>query len=245
MFAYDPQLLAAVSTPPASIADVMHTMETIDSICVDGDGLKWFNWLYQQVTASVEARVAAGGFTDGAWLAALDVQFAGLYFSALKSRLSGASTPGCWRALFDRRNQVAIARIQFALAGINAHINHDLPIAIVATRKAAGTVPGHSTPQYADYTGLNGTLDGLIDKAKHELHLRLLGDALPPFSHVEDTIAAFSVSAAREAAWDNAEVLWALRSFPMLRDRQLSTLDGLTTLAGKAMLVPVPMAQAC
>jgi hypothetical protein len=33
--------------------------------------------------------------------------------------------------LFASRNQGAIARIQFALAGINAHINHDL-------RKARG-----------------------------------------------------------------------------------------------------------
>jgi hypothetical protein len=244
MFSYDPQLLAAVSAPPASIADVIRTMQTIDSLCVDGDGLKWFNWLYQQVTDSVEARVAAGGFTDPAWLAALDVQFAGLYFGALKSYLSGGSTPSCWRAVFDRRNQVAIARIQFALAGINAHINHDLAIAIVATCKATGTVPGHSTPQYADYTGLNGTLDGLIEAAKRELHVRLLGDAMPTFSHLEDTIAAFSVSAAREAAWNNAEVLWALRSFPMLRDRTLSTIDGFTTLAGKALLVPVPAVQA-
>jgi hypothetical protein len=167
-----------------------------------------------------------------------------LYFSALKSWLSSGSTAGCWRAVFDRRNQVAIARIQFALSGINAHINHDLPIAIVATSKAAGTSPGHSTVQYADYTGLNGTLDGLVDAAKRQLHVRLLGDALPAVSHVEDTLAAFSVTAAREAAWDNAEVLWALRSFPMLRDRTLSTLDGLTTLAGKALLVPVPMVQA-
>ena len=97
MFPYDAQLLAAVSTPPASIADVIREMQTIDDLCVDGDGLKWFNWLYQQVTASVGARVAAGGFADPAWLTALDVQFAGLYFGALKSWLSGTSTAGCWR----------------------------------------------------------------------------------------------------------------------------------------------------
>jgi hypothetical protein len=49
---------------------------------MDGDGLKWFNWLYLQVTQAVEARVASGGFADPAWLAQLDVQFAHLYFSA-------------------------------------------------------------------------------------------------------------------------------------------------------------------
>jgi len=60
---------------------------------------------------------------------------------------------------------------------------------------------------------------------------------------MEDTIAAFSVAAAREAAWNHSEVLWALRSFPILRDRTLSTLDGMTALAGKALLVPVPAVQ--
>jgi hypothetical protein len=49
-FPYDPALTAAVQTPPQTVADVQQTMQTIDAICVDGDGLKWFNWLYLQVT---------------------------------------------------------------------------------------------------------------------------------------------------------------------------------------------------
>jgi len=86
MFSYDPALLAAVQTTPQSINDVVQILQNIESICVDDDGLKWFNWLYLQVTQAIQARVAAGGFTDPAWLAQLDVQFAPLYFSALKSR---------------------------------------------------------------------------------------------------------------------------------------------------------------
>ena len=73
MFPYDPTLLAAVQTSPQSVADVLQTMQTIDAICIDGDGLKWFNWLYLQVTQAVEARVASGEFTDSAWLAQLDL----------------------------------------------------------------------------------------------------------------------------------------------------------------------------
>src|ERR1700736_1189152 len=99
-------------------------MESIDVTCIDGDGLKWFNWLYLQVTKAVENRIALQGFSDPAWLAELDVQFARLYFGALEAELSGQPTPGCWRALFTSRSQTLIARVQFALAGINAHINH-------------------------------------------------------------------------------------------------------------------------
>jgi hypothetical protein len=239
MCPYDPVLLAAVRTPPQSIADVLQTMQTIGATCIDGDGLKWFNWLYLQVTQAVETRVASGGFTDPAWLAELDVQFARLYFGALESALRDQPSPRCWQALFQRRNQAAIARIQFALAGINAHINHDLPQAIVATFQVTATTPEHGGEHYQDYTALNTNLDNLIESAKHTLHVRLLGDPLPPVSHLEDTIAAWSVSAAREAAWQNAELLWHLRAVPPLSSTFMNTLDGLTTVASKALLVPV------
>ena len=75
------------------------------------------------------------------WLAQLDVQFARFYFSALESSLSGRETSSCWQVLFESRGQAAIARIQFAMAGINAHINHDLSEAITATCQATGTAP--------------------------------------------------------------------------------------------------------
>jgi hypothetical protein len=240
MFSYDPALRAAVDASPRSIGEVVQILQAIEATCADGDGLKWFNGLYLQVTQAVETRVNAGGFADPDWIAALDVEFAGFYFAALASSLSGAATPGCWQALFSERNQPTIARIQFALAGVNAHINHDLPQAVVATCQASALTPAHGTAQYDDYTALNSTLDSLIDAAKATLNVRLLGDALPPASHLEDTIAAWNVSAAREAAWNNAELIWHLGDAPTVVATFLDTLDGLTALASKTLLVPVP-----
>jgi hypothetical protein len=240
MFPYDPILLAAVTVTPESIDEVIQTMRVIDETCIDGDGLKWFNELYLQVTQAVQSRIASGGFSDPQSLAGLDVQFARLYFGALASSLSGQPTPDCWQALFTSRSQTLIARIQFALAGVNAHINHDLAQAIVTNCQATATIPQHGTAQYNDYTELNPTLDSLIETAKRELHVRLLGDPLPPFSRLEDTIAAWSVSAARESAWNNAELLWHLQSTPLRASTFMDTLDGLSTVAGKALLVPVP-----
>jgi hypothetical protein len=241
VFPYDPQILTAVSAPPASIADVIRTMQTIDALCVDVDGLRWFNRLYLQVTEAVAVRCASGGFGDVAWMTELDVQFASLYFGALRTALSGGRAPGCWRAMLDRRGMATIARIQFALAGVNAHINHDLPLAIGATCQARRMSPSHGIAQYADYTSVNETLNALVDDAKRELMVRLPGDELPAVAQLEETLAAFSVSAAREAAWNNGEMLWAVRIFPPLHARAMNTLDGLTALAGKAMLVPVPV----
>lgn len=240
MFPYDPILLAAVTANPESIDDVVQTMQVIDETCINGDGLKWFNELYLEVTKAVQSRIASGGFSDPQWLAGLDVQFARLYFGALASSLSGQAAPDCWQVLFNSRSQTLIARIQFALAGVNAHINHDLPQAIVTNCQATATIPQHGTAQYNDYTELNATLDSLIESAKRELHVRLLGGALPPFSRLEDTIAAWSVSAARESAWNNAELLWHLEDKPPLASTFMETLDGLATVAGKALLVPVP-----
>ncbi len=240
MFPYDQALKVAVQTPPRSIADVLQTMQTIDATCVDGDGLKWFNWLYLHVTSAVEARVAARGFADSAFLSELDVQFGQLYFRALGAALIGAPCPGCWKAVFECRDNVQITRIQFALAGINAHINHDLPEAIVATCLARRIVPQHGQAQYNDYTDLNTTLASIIEPAKQKLKVRLLGGPLPAVSHLADLIAAWSTSAAREKAWTNGEVLWHLQGAPAIASGFMNSLDGLTTFAGKTLLVPVP-----
>ena len=239
MFPYDAEILAAVKTTPQTIPDVLTTMQAIESICADGDGLKWFNWLYLRVTQAVEDQVNASAYGDPEWMAALDVQFAGLYFSAAQSLLSGASQPGCWAALFAVRDQTSLARIQFAFAGMNAHINHDLPLAVVNTCKAYGVSPQHGTVQYNDYTAINGTLGTLIDAAKTTLRVRLPGDDLPAISALDDTLAAWSITAAREAAWNNAELLQYVEAVPALTAGFMDTLDGLTSVVGKTLLIPI------
>ncbi len=244
MFPYDASLVAAASASPQTVADVVQILESIQAICADGDGLKWFNGLYLEVTQAVQARcqsaeTGAEGFANPAWIAALDVRFASFYINAVKSSLSGAATPGCWQAMFAVRNVPTIARIQFALAGMNAHINHDLPQAVLAICQATSDPPQHGTAQYNDYTAINTTLDSLMIATKQTLHVGLLGDALPPVGRLEDTLAGWNISVAREAAWNNAELLWHLDGVPAVAATFLDTLDGLTTVAGKALLVPV------
>jgi hypothetical protein len=242
MFPYDAKLAAAAQVSPQSIPAVLQLMQTIDNTCVDGDGLKWFNRLYLQVTQAVENRVAAGGFSNPAWFVELDVQFANLYFNALSAALTGPSYPapcsGCWQALFSCRNQTRTARIQFAVAGMNAHINHDLPLAVLSTCKTEKTIPRHGTAQYNGYTSIDATLDTLIDTAKQELNVRLLGDPLPAVSHLEDLLAAWNLAAAREQAWTTAECLW--NDSALAAKIRMDAIDGLTTVIGKALLIPVP-----
>lgn len=238
MFSYDPSILAAIQNPARTIPDVLRTMQTIDGLCVNNDGLKWFNGLYLSVAQAVETRVNAGGFHDPPWLAQLDVQFANLYFAALRAAFTGSPCPGCWAAMFAVRGNIRITRIQFALAGMNAHINHDLCVAIDATCKATSTVPEHASTQYNDYTSINQVLDGLIEQAKQNLEVRLPGDQLPDLVHLEDLIAGWDVSAARETAWNSAETLWNLPA--PLAQTLLDGIDGFTAVISKTLLVPLP-----
>jgi len=238
MLPYDPTILAAVRVKPRSIADVLTIMQTIDATCADEDGLKWFNWLYMTVTEAIENKVAGGGFNDPAWLSGLDVLFAGLYFDALAGEISGGPCPESWKAMFSVRDQVKIARIQFALAGMNAHINHDLPMAIVSTCQATNTIPQHGTAQYSDYTSVNPTLDGLIDQAKQKLNVRLPGDPLPPVSHLEDLIASWDLATFREKAWDTAQSLWGESDAEI--NLRIGLRDAIVATLSAALLVPVP-----
>ena len=239
MFTYDAQIAAAVRNPAQSIPDVLNTMRTIDRLCPAADGLKWFNWLYLHVTEAVKARIDAGDFSDPAWMAELDVNFANLYFGALAGYLAEDNCPDCWRALFSVRGELRIARIQFAMAGVNAHINHDLAEALVATCAAHGMAPEHACAQYRDYTALNSTLDSMIGRAETELQVRLAGDPLPAVNHLEYALAAWGTAAAREQAWNNSEMLWQVQNAPAIRDRFLGTLDGLASFAGRTLLAPV------
>src|SRR5215468_8977689 len=92
----------------------------------DDDGVRYFHEVYTEVTRAVARRVAAGGFEDPPFIVALDVEFAGIYLQALDAP---ATAPRAWRVLFDRR-WAKLAPLRFALAGMNAHINRDLAIAL-------------------------------------------------------------------------------------------------------------------
>jgi uncharacterized protein DUF5995 len=240
-FSYDDQLAALISNDVGSIDAVAGALQAMDAI-LDGsrDGLKWFNTLYLQVTLAVEQRVAQNDFGDpegASFIANLDFVFADLYFAALRAWLSGGNPPESWRVMLEQRADPAVARIQFALAGVNAHINRDLMLAVVKTCGQAGIKPLPATVQYQAYTALNPTLDSLIEAAKRELMVSLPGDALPGADRVQEVVASWSVAAARESAWVNAEILSTVGSEAGLSARFIETVDGTAALAGKALLV--------
>lgn len=220
-------------------------MTAIDSALPDDDGVKWFNRLYLRVTIAVRSAAADATFRDRAFLELLDVIFANLYFDAAAAGLAEAdAAPPAWRPLFRARQQRGLAPLQFALAGMNAHINRDLPSGIVECFERSGGAPDEEGPRYEDFERVNGLLETVEEEVKTEFLTGAFATLDIAAGQLDDTLAMWNVRAAREAAWTNARVLWTLRDRPLLRDRFFDRLDRLTGFAGRGLLVPCPVRRA-
>jgi hypothetical protein len=226
-------------TPVRSIDEAVAAMTAIDERLPDSDGLKWFNRLYLRVTVSVRAAVGEAQFNDPDFLAMLDVVFANLYFSALAQASEGiAEAPPAWRPLLEARQTRRIARIQFALAGMNAHINRDLPAGIVESFLALGGDPLTDELREQDFTSVNDILERVEEDVKTEFTIGVVGVVDRLGGSADDAVAMWKVRAARSAAWTNAQVLWGLREAPRLRARFFGKLDSLVGMAGRGLLLP-------
>lgn len=228
--------------PVSSIDEVLSIMTAIDSNLPDSDGLKWFNRLYLRVTQSVRQAVGGTAFRDPQFMSELDVVFANLYFAAITAgEVDPARAPSAWRPLLRARLSQRNSRLQFALAGMNAHINRDLPQGIVNVFETLGGDPTTGQARHADFDSVNDLLNRVEGEVKGDFSTGVIAVVDEVGGPADDVAAMWNVRAAREAAWTNAEVLWALRGTPLLRDAFFDRLDGLTGLAGKGLLVPTPI----
>jgi hypothetical protein len=237
----DQALLEIVSTStPATIDDVINVMQKIDSALPSNDGIKWFNLLYLLVTKKVLANQPENGWADAAWLARLDVVFAILYFSEIRNLSSHAGgIPSSWSALFEARHQGGIDRIQFALAGMNAHINHDLPLALVQTNEELGLDPDLTSREHNDFEQVNNILEALLPEALQFLATGILGEIAQDSGKIGRVLAMWNVRKARDTAWENANILRLTEELPPVHDRFIAVLDRVTGLASRGLLLPI------
>jgi uncharacterized protein DUF5995 len=224
--------------PVADIAAVVARMEAIEAATPGADGVARFNHLYLAVTREVLAETDGAGFEDLTFLSRLDVSFAELYFAAGDAVDQGRQPARAWAPLYEQRARTDVAPIQFALAGMNAHINFDLCLALVATCDDLGIKLDSDSPQRRDYERVNTILERVEERVKGDLEDELLRAADEALGRVDDVVAMWSVGRARDAAWTHAEVLSALAGIPPLRDEYLTTLGRFVGLAGRGFLVP-------
>lgn len=226
--------------PVASIEEAIERMQGLAEALPATDGIACFNRMYLLVTEAVRDQVTTGFFADPAFMARLDVTFANRYLAAIRSyQAAPGNTPHSWRVLFDDRAAPGVAPMQFALAGMNAHINYDLAPALSATCVEGSTEPDEGA-HHADFDKVNRTLGRLEPQVRESFEQGLILELDRGFAGLDNLVDGFSITAAREAAWVNGEVLWRLRDEQLLARPFLTTLDRTVGFAGRALLTPLP-----
>ena len=212
-------------------------MEQIDAALPAADGLACFNRMYLDVTQQVKARVTQGFFADAAFLEHLDVVFANIYFTAVDTAATAsADLPAAWAPLLEARTDTGIYPIQFALAGMNAHINHDLPIAVVQTCADLGSGPEDGS-HHADYQKVDALLGAADQAVRQSFESSVVLAADQRAQAVLDLVGNWSINSARDVAWDTALGLWAARPIAVVEDLMMNALARTVAMASRCLLV--------
>ena len=224
---------------PSTVAGVLERMRSIDAALAPDDGVRVFNTLYLEVTERIHASLQRGGyFRDDAAMTALDVRFAGLWLGAYDAAAGDRPVPTAWKPLFSSRHGAGLLPVQLALAGMNTHIEHDLPLAVVFTCEARGTDPDDPT-FLADYLAINRLLaaqEAAIRRSFLDDVARAVDDRLAPVAHL---VGSWSIERARDAALLHARTAWALRPTPALRSAYLEGLARTVGMGSRLLLTPV------
>jgi hypothetical protein len=233
------------TAPVSEMTGVLQVMRGIEQALapreIVTDGIGWFNRLYLAVTEAVLAAAEGGQFQHPEYVQALDVAFANLYFSALVAFVRderSQQVPRAWWPVLAGHESPDVLPIQFALAGMNAHINRDLPVALTSLWRSPNRALPSRDQQKQDYQRVNSVLATVEAKAKSWFLTGPWAIADQRLDGADDVIANFSVVEAREAAWANGEALNELGGpESMFGGAYLEALDGVVGLAGRGLLL--------
>ncbi len=230
-------LPASLMGPDATdIDEVITRLQAIGTALPPADGVSCFATMYLVVTQAVQETIASGVFASTEFLTALDIRFANRFFDALSNTIQGRRCSRSWDALFARHSAAGVTGLQFALAGMNAHINFDLALAVVDTLDAIGGNPNEG-PWYADYTRVNTLLDHL----EPQIRETLVKAALPgDVGGAGDALADFGIGGSREIAWRTGQAVWPIRHLSFLRDGLTNVIDDVVAASSEVLLSGLP-----
>ncbi|MEY9963947.1 hypothetical protein ABIA33_001981 [Streptacidiphilus sp. MAP12-16] len=217
--------------PGAEVGAIVERLRLLVSGLPPQDGVAVFGGAYLTVTEAVREHLDAGGyFHDPADVAELDVLFADRFLDAL----AADRAPACWRPLLELRLHPGVLPLQYALAGMNAHIEHDLPLAVVDACTALGCSPEELA---ADFHRVNDVLADVEEQVRD----RLMPppeqlDVAEPLLHL---VSSWSIDRARDAAWASAVTLWELRDRPAAYGVAADALDDAAGLVSRCLLTPL------
>ncbi|WP_431032350.1 DUF5995 family protein [Streptomyces sp. P6-2-1] len=217
---------------------VLARMRALGAEWPERDGVAVFHRVYSRVTEEVGHLVDRGGFPDRRAAVTLDVLFAERYLSAVETFERGGRAPACWRPLLHARAHRGVRPVQFALCGINAHIGHDLALAVVDTCRTLACVPEDLRDEFDQVGELLTTLE---ERVREDLMPGPdLLERADPLTHLA---GAWSIERARDAAWVAARALWAVRGLTGVAEEMRSRLDEGVGLVGRLLVTPLVPAQ--
>lgn len=220
-----------------SIDEVLERMDAIAAAHPTEDGVATFDRMYRQVTLLVKQAELEDRFGAGEFIARLDVHFANLFFDAYAADVGGTPVPRAWAPLFEARSRPDTHPIQFALAGMNAHIAHDLSLAVVTTCRELGVAPEDETPEHTDFTLTNEVLRVAAEEIKGWFASGIVATVDRLGGRVDDGFAMFALHTGRAAAWETAEVLWGLEDNPKLHGLFVGGLSRTVALTSRGILL--------
>lgn len=196
-----------------SITDVIERMEQAQKRLPADDGRRYFHQIYLRTTQAVARELDSSGFLDRDWVERWDVAFADLYVDALDRDLAGERPPGPWGIVFTAAADGALPPLRQTLLGLNAHINYDLPQAIVAVMTPEDfDDPSTVERRRADHERIDGVLAARV--SAEDAYLASLGGR----SLLDRLLAPLNqlgtkrfLTEARRKVWDNARLLDASR----------------------------------
>ena len=194
-----------------AVESVVRTMqERLDGLSSDQAHLREFLGTYRRTTLAVGQAVDAGEFEDPEWVERWDVAFAELYVVALDAHLGGGTPSRPWRLAFDAAPDLPALR--HVLLGINAHVNYDLPQALLAVISDDDfTDPSLMASRRRDHERIDGVLASRVaaEDAELGMHGRTLTDRLlQPLNRLS---SKRFLREARIKVWHNTGELQAAR----------------------------------
>jgi len=199
---------------PATIDDLLDSMQyRLASLPGGHVAARNFLSTYMRTTAAVAAAIEAQTFEDPAWVEHWDLEFAGLYLEALDAHLSKEGRPSRpWRLAFGAAPDVP--PLLNVLLGVNAHINYDLPQALLAViTDAEFSDPSLLARRHRDHERIDAILSGRVAAEDVEISARsvrtTVDRALRPINR---WAARRLLKEAREKVWQNTLQLWRAKS---------------------------------
>ncbi|MFL6137922.1 MAG: DUF5995 family protein [Frankiaceae bacterium] len=215
-----------------SIGAVIERMVRLGDELPADDARRHFHVPYLRTTKAVADALRRGHFIDTAWVEDWDVVFADLYLDALEAALAGDRPARPWAVAFDAAAEPGSRRLpplRQVLLGMNAHINYDLPQALVAVIPSADfDDPERVALRERDHLRIDEVLASRVSAEDEALggNRSLLDRVLTPANRI--ATKRFLVES-RAKVWRNARRLdLARRTGPEAYATQLAELEELS-----------------